>query len=1278
MDEIENPALTGAVSEAARNSKSLLVENTDVVLEPDTLEPDIEEAVALSFPVVAMGASAGGLEAFTRLLQNLPSNTGMAFVLIQHLAPQHNSILSSILARATPMPVVEVEHGTPVQPDRVFVIPPNKLMTISQGVLELAPRLEGRGMPMPIDHFFRSLAADQKALSIGVVLSGTASDGALGLQTIRAEGGIAIVQREDSAKFGGMPHDALAAGPVDLVLPPEEIARELGRIARSPSRTLPIGREGTESVDEDNLNRIFAAVRTATAIDFQAYKRPTIQRRIARRILMKQKAGLAEYADFLETDTAEALALSEDLLISVTSFFRDPETFLALENEILPQLLEDRSPQTTLRVWAPGCATGEEVYSIAMCLVEAASKLRSAMPIQIFGTDLSSRAIALVRSGTYLESQLAPISLERQERFFTKSPNGYQVVKSVRELCVFARQNVCNDPPYSRLDLISCRNVLIYLSAAMQRKVISTFHYALQPNGFLLLGKSESLRGSRDLFLPEGKPHPFFRRNSTSARPSLEFVGGRFLLGAAEPVASATALMPQRFREPNFENAAERIVLKEYGPPWVVVNDRLEIIHSRGDTSPYLQLPPGMPSLELLKMARDTLRGELRNLLLKAKAENVSTHSATVLEHIGGKMRRVGLEVRRISPAAAAGPSFLVVFLTQPDTHSATSHSSPEIKDASSETASLRQELTLTSQRLQAIIEEHDAANQELTSANEEIRSSNEELQSVNEELETSKEELQSSNEELNTVNEELQNRNIELSRLGDDLTNLLSSTTIPILMLDNELRIRRMTPVAETILAIRATDVGRPIGDIRMRLSVDDVEPVVRSVLDTLQARELEVQDREGLWHLLRVRPYRTSDRRIEGVVLVLIDIHQLRTARIEANAAREFAESVIESVQTPLLVLLSDLRIRLANDAFCQAYGVQSAQIQNQLFPEIAGKQWAGVQAELESVLSDRAVLRDREFGFASAGQEKRTVSISARPIHSYGAQMILVAIEDITARKVAEGVLLTRQKQLKRRVEAGSAELRKTSETLQTEVTGRVYAESALQETEAALLRSRGELRELTASLMHAQDEERRRVSRELHDDLSQKVAKLQFDIDTLEQKLPMGLVEAKQRLRGFRDQVGTLSDDLRRVAHQLHPATLDHLGLAVALKAYADEFSKSTGLPVLFTGHEVPGNIPIETASCLYRIAQEALRNVAKHAGKATVEMALKGTRDGLELSIRDDGIGFDIETARAKHGLGLIGMEERVRLVGGKFSLQTTPGHGVAIAIQAPSPHQEAS
>ena len=1231
-----------------------------------------ERAPVLEYRVVALGASAGGLEAFRSVLQSLPANTGMAFVLIQHLAPQHVSQLSSLLERATSMPVVEVGRSTPVQPNHVFVIPPNKLMSISRGVLELAPRLESTNVPMPIDHFFRSLARDQKGGAIGIVLSGTNSDGALGLQAIREQGGFAIAQSEDSAKFAGMPHNAAGAGHVDLILPPEGIARELERIGRQPlpiqgsaSDTGPNGSElgdtrpdnaesGENGVDERHLTAILALLQKTTGVDFREYKRGTIRRRIARRMLLQQQMELDQYAAHLKINSFELTALYEDLLINVTSFFRDPETFLALENQIVPALLKNRSPEGPIRVWVPGCSTGQEAYSIAMCLIEAISQLPLPVPIQLFGTDLSEQVLALARSGVYQENELADVSQDRRSKFFVQVETGYRVVKSVRELCVFARHNIGVDPPFSRLNLISCRNLLIYLGPTLQRQVIATFHYGLQPGGFLLLGSSETLRGFPELFSTIDKHHKFFERNDLG-RPSLAMIGRGFAKERAL-TGPATASQPGTGKL-DFERVAERIVLREYGPPWVVVNESFEIIHARGNTSPFLQLPAGAPSFELLKMVRDTLRSELRKLLIKAKDENLATRSSIIREMIGGEIRRVALEVRRVPGQGSERPRFLVVFSLPPE-RIGQRQSDPEL-DLSQpapgylpETELLREELALTGQRLQAIIDERDSANQELTSANEEIQSSNEELQSLNEELETAKEELQSSNEELSTLNEELQNRNQELSRIGDDLSNLMSSTTIPILLLDNDLRIRRITPVAESLLGILPSDLGRLVGDIRMRLSIEDVESLAKSVLVTLTPRELELQDREGNWRELRLRPYRTADNRIEGVVLVLIDIDQLRRAKEQAGEARKFAESVIEAVQIPLLVLLPDLRIRLANRAFYEDYGLQPAEVENQFILEISRKQWdlPGLRVALNEVLTS-GVSDQLEFESQFGGQHPKSVCIHVRPVQPDGDKLILVAIEDITAQKRAANVLVSKQEQLKASVEAGTV---------------------ALHETEAALIQSRGELRDLAASLLSAQESERRRISRELHDDLSQKVAKLQFDIETLEQKVPFADTEdAKKSLRGVRDQTGTLANDLRRVAHGLHPSSLDHLGLAVALRSYAEEFSRSTAVQVQFKSRKVPRDIPAEVASCLYRIVQEALRNVGKHSSSAEVVIMLLGKPNSLDLSIHDNGMGFDSEAVRAKGGLGLISMQERVRLVQGHFSLKAQPGHGVLISVQIP-------
>ena len=619
-----------------------------------------------SFPIVAVGASAGGLEAFTGLLQHLPVDTGMAFVFIQHLAPQHASMLPSLLSRTTAMPVMEVQHGMPVKPNHVYIIPPNTLMRVAGGVLKLEPRPEERGAPRPIDYFLHSLAADRKAAAIGVILSGADSDGALGLQAIRDEGGIAIVQSESSAKHPEMPRAALAAGVVDLILSPEEMGDALERIGRHPSLT---GRELPDvavknHADETQLSRIFALMRTATGVDFRGYKRGTIQRRINRRMILQRHQDLEAYRSDLESNRSELLALYEDILINVTGFFRDPETFQALKDKILPRLLHERESDMPVRIWVPGCSTGEEAYSIAMCLVESIPASSCPVPIQIFGTDISERGISIARTATYPENQVARLSPERQARFFKRVENGYQIIKPIREMCVFARQNLLADPPFSRLDLISCRNVLIYLDSDLQSKVIATFHFALRPEGYLILGHSESLQHFPDLFSTVDKQHKFYIRKSDRAHVSMEMIRGGFANEQPGNLALSPSFRQERTLQVELEKAAERLVLSEYGPAWVIVNENFEIIHSRGDTSPFLQLAPGRATFALLKMARECIRGELRKLLTKAKSEDGLVQSAVFQERDGGEIRSIRLEVRRIAGSAGQGGRFLVLFFT--------------------------------------------------------------------------------------------------------------------------------------------------------------------------------------------------------------------------------------------------------------------------------------------------------------------------------------------------------------------------------------------------------------------------------------------------------------------------------------------------------------------------------------------------------------------------------------------------------------------------------------
>ncbi len=1171
------------------------------------------------------------------------------------------------------MPVTEVQQGDLVKPNCVYVIPPNTLMSIAGSHLELSPRREERGAPRPIDHFFRSLAAERKTHAIGVVLSGADSDGALGLQTIRGEGGFAIVQSEDSTKNPEMPRAAIAAGPVDLVLSPEDIAVELARIGQHPALN-----DGAMTVlpapsrdDDSALHRLLTLLRVATQVDFEGYKPGTIRRRIARRMVLKRHADLEAYVSYVEANPAEVLALCDDILINVTGFFRDPEAFEALENDIFPRLLRGRSGDAPLRVWAPGCSSGEEVYSIVICLLESISKLGLATPVQIFGTDLSERAIRTARNATYPEAAILKLSPERQARFFTHIESGYQVVKPVRDLIVFARHNLVLDPPFSRLDLISCRNVLIYLGSALQRRVIDTFHYALQPEGYLMLGRSESLVNFPELFSFPDKQHKFYSKKATGSYASMDLIGRGFAREEPRRIVSMQLGSGAHSSEAEIEKAAERIVLSEYAPAWIIVNENLELIHSRGDTSAYLQFPAGRPTFALLKIAKESVRGELRKLLTKARTDRSLKESSALRVKEDGKIRNIQLEVRRIPRPEHGGGCFVVLFSTaetDPTPASSMGVASPDTNDFER----LHDELALTNQRLQSIIDERDAANQDLTIANEEIQSSNQELQSINEELETSKEELQLTNEELNTVNEELHNRNRELSTLSDDLANLLTSTTIPIVMVDNELLIRRLTTAAEGLLNVRPSDIGRPVGEIRLALSLEDIAPVVQRAIATLEAEDIEVRAGDGCWYVLRIRPCRTADNRIQGALLFLMDIDQARRAQLAANTAREFAESVVESLQTPLLVLRSDLRVRLANPAFFHAYNLQARDVENRLLYEISGAAWDRpvLRRALARVSAEQLPFESIELE-QDIGSKKRIVLINARPVQRDGERQILMAVEDITTQKQAERILFEEQEGLRRSVQAGAAELAQTVQTLHTESIGRMQAETALHESETALLQNRGELRALTASLLQSQGEERRRVSRELHDDLSQKMAKLQFDVETLEQLLPAEFQQWKTGLLSIRDEVGTLSNDIRRIAYQLHPSSLDHLGLSVALRSLCAEFAEREKLEVNFTARKVPKRIPPDIASSLYRVVQEALRNVVKHAGTTEVSLTLAGGPGQLSLTIRDNGTGFDARSVQGKGGLGLISMQERVRLVNGEFFVKSKPGHGVLITIHVP-------
>ena len=857
------------------------------------------------FLIVGVGASAGGLEAFTQMLRALPVDTGMAFVLVQHLDPTHASMLAEILSRSTEMPVSEVQDQMPVEANHVYVIPPGANMVISKRVLQLSSRREARGHHRSIDYFFRSLAETQGHKAIGVILSGTASDGTLGLQAIKAEGGITFAQ-DDTAQQNSMPRNAIAAGCVDFVLPPNEIAEEIVRIGRHPYVARVQEPKPEEPARQTKLGQVLALLRNSTGVDFTHYKHNTLYRRIARRMVLHKMEGLNDYLRFLEANRGELDALYQDILINVTSFFRNPEAFDMLKFSVFPKLIQERSRHDPVRLWVLGCSTGEEAYSIAIALAEFGESTGRPLVGQIFGTDLNGASIERARAGIYSKDVAQDVSTERLRRFFTEVDGSYQVAKSIRDMCVFARHNVLNDPPFSRMDLVSCRNLLIYMEPVLQQRLIPLLHYALKPAGLLWLGASETIGSYRDLFEIQDPKHKIYSKKEGPVRLAIHMP---FRPPAPHhPPSSNERLREIAFGGADLQKAADRILLTKYAPPGVLVNTDLEILQFRGETGLYLAPAPGKPSLNMLKMLREGLLVGVRAAVLKAKKEETPIRAEGLHARTNGGYREVNIEVIPVKSNSGSAPNFLIVF-EEPSSLSTTirqqttekllpSPESAEPEISEPDTDRLKQELAATREYLQSVIEQQEAANEELQSANEEVQSTNEELQSINEELETSKEEIQSSNEELATLNDELQHRNFELSVTNNDLVNLFSSVQMVIVMLGADLRIRRFTPMAEKILNLIPADVGRPISDIKLNLSISDLDHLLIEAIDTVSVKEQEVQDRAGRWYSLRIRPYKTLENKIDGAVLVLVDIDTLKQNQEDLRRQAELLNQAYEPI--------------------------------------------------------------------------------------------------------------------------------------------------------------------------------------------------------------------------------------------------------------------------------------------------------------------------------------------------------------------------------------------
>jgi two-component system CheB/CheR fusion protein len=985
-----------------------------------------------SFPVVAIGASAGGLEALQDFFDHMSSDSGMAFVIIQHVSAEGKSMLGPLLEKHTQMQVVSAQDRTRVEPDCVYINPPGSDVSLFNGEILLTEPERGRGARYPIDHFFRSLAMDLGHKSVCVVLSGTGSDGTLGLRAIKEAGGLTIVQDPGQAKFDGMPRSAIETGLVDLVVRVEDMPRELLGYVSQPYFKAPQEGESEEKLFLDHVQKILLLVRSTTGRDFTQYKQATIRRRIRRRMAIHKIEDIKAYYRYLRENPSEVNRLFKELLILVTKFFRDPKAFEILSQKVIPDILLGRKDDEPVRVWVPACATGEEAVSIVILFEEAMESMNRRAPLQVFATDLDAEAIQRARACEYPEAIEADVSKERLKRFFVKNDHTYRLKTELRDRLVFAVQDLVGDPPFSKLDLISCRNVLIYMDNILQQKVMGLFHYTLHHNGYLMLGTSETIGESIDLFSAvDIKSKIFKTKKLLSSRP------------VPDPATRESApyvpagLGKRTASSKSAREILERIVLDEYAPASVLVNERLDILYFQGPIRRYLWAPKGEPSFNLLKMAPDGLRDRLplalRNALRNGKP--LTLKGIEIKEY--GDTRHVDVTIRSVEKTPPSAQALLLVVFTETVPSrlpKSTGKKGGPTGEADPRVTGLEQELESTRANLHATIEELEASNEELKSTNEELQSANEELQSMNEEVETAKEELQSVNEELTTVNSELQAKVNELTGVSDDVNNLLAGTEIGTMFLDGELRIKRFTPSMTRLFNLIVSDVGRSIRDITSKINSEDLFADAQTVIDTLQAKESEVGTREGKWFCVRILPYRTKENVIDGVVITFTDITRFKVARESLQEARLYAEGIVETVREPLITLDADLNVISANKAFYRTFQVSREETAGRHIFELGNGQWdiPKLRELLEHVITESASFEgfEVEHDFPSIGHRKMLLNARRIEIEEGRPRLVLIALEDVTGQARKEAELERALEELKGRLEAMEAEQAKVT--------------------------------------------------------------------------------------------------------------------------------------------------------------------------------------------------------------------------------------------------------
>lgn len=897
------------------------VEQSSVTEVPQATGEAIASNKQSSVQVVGIGASAGGLEAIEQFFSNLPSDSGMAYVIVQHLDPMGKSSMPEILTRFTRMSIQVASDGLKVEPNSVYLIPPNKYLGIQNGKLNLQEPGPPRGLRLPIDFFFRSLSKEKGPEAIGIILSGTGTDGTLGIRAIKAELGTVFVQDPESARYDGMPRSAIETGLADFIVKPNDMPQKLIHFVKQS--VLNIDRTLSTSIEEQEpYQQIFAFLRARTGHDFSHYKQTTIHRRLQRRMSVYDIDKLADYAIFLRENEDEVKALLKDLLISVTNFFRDPDAFESLQDK-LKKVIELKDQDSDFRVWVAGCATGEEAYSIAIIISECMQKLHKQLQVQIYGTDIDMNALRVARAGVYPAKIEADISTERLKRYFVKNDDSYHIKKEIRGMMVFAPQNFIKDPPFSKLDLICCRNLMIYLESDIQKRLIPLLHYALKPGGLLFLGTSETIGEATDLFEVVDKREKIYKRRETFvATDRLKFPSA-----FTPSLRYATSELSPGIQEPRISELTEKIFMDNYAPTFAVIDEKYRLVYVRGRTGKYLEIASGQPSLSVLEMARQGLRLELASAIYRANSIKKPITVNGLQVKTNGDYQTINLIVAPLNEGRL--PSGLTMLVFQEVGEPFEEIKSKRVPVGHKKVAGLEEELKFTKENLQNTIEELEAANEELKSANEELQSNNEELQSTNEELDTSREEMQSLNEELTTVNAELRDKNDQLIKANDDLRNFLDRTDIAIIFLDEELNIRSFTPATTDVFNIRERDIGRSLSEITTRLAYDGVVADARDVLRTQQSKESEIQRTDGCWYKMRILPYRTIQNTVEGLVISFMDINEQKKAVGSLRETRDYLENLINYANAPIVVWDPDLKITRFNHAFEQLTGFIAEQI-------------------------------------------------------------------------------------------------------------------------------------------------------------------------------------------------------------------------------------------------------------------------------------------------------------------------------------------------------------